>query len=415
MARVPSRLHVGKKVKPFPADIPAGLEDGDNSRLEKQYATHADTHVGTVTKRQRRDKRGRFGYDRGPRSLLGRFPFVTVSNRYLDALQGHRAEITLRQLRRDLNTIRQDLDALNGIGKVTTTDPERFTVEDIAAIIGYWRTRLKRGRNAKNVGGKLDPTSQTHLWRALKGLLEYAGNGAVGQLKTLPYVELPRTLDKPIDTLTDEGHQRLRVASETIRGWRGTVARFLIDFCPGTGLRPKEVRLQEAACVDLLKLEGLVCHPKGEGRYAAPHEDLFPLTPLAEQALRDFLLERERFLDDESHPALVPFRDFAGTLGYWPDSSLRKIMADLRKASGVQVSLQTCRATFGQWGIDRGAETQDVSRAMRHKTTVTTERYYARVRPKDALARVKEAFGAARLIERETHGIERRRPDSFDP
>lgn len=52
------------------------------------------------------------------------------------------------------------------------------------------------------------------------GLLEYTGNGAAGQRKLLPYVELPHTLNKPIDTLTGEDHQRLHAGAETIRGWR---------------------------------------------------------------------------------------------------------------------------------------------------------------------------------------------------
>lgn len=322
---------------------------------------------------------------------MGRYPFAVVASNYLHALEDHRARTTLVQLKRDLNTIRTDVEAL--AGRLTTTDPARMSVDDLAVILGHWRVRPKRGPNARFTEGTLDPTSQTHLWRALKGLLQFAGNGAVGQLKTLPYVEPPTVLEKPIDTLSEEDFQRLRAAAETIPGFRGKVARFVLDFCVGTGLRPKEIRLQELGCVDLLRGEGIVCHPKGEGKYAVAHRDPFPLTALAEHALRDFLPEREAYLDGQEHPALIPTRSQGGTqVMYWPDSSFRKLMADLRKASGVKVNLQELRATFGQRAIDRRVDPQDVSRAMRHKTTVTTERYYARVRPKDALARLKQAF-----------------------
>ncbi len=120
------------------------------------------------------------------------------------------------------------------------------------------------------------------------------------------------------------------------------------------------------------------------------------MTDEAEQALRDFFVKRERFLDGRQHPALIPFEKGNGSLDYWPESSLRKLIADLRRASGVKVNLQEFRSTFGQWAIDGGARTESVSRAMRHRTTSTTERYYARVRPEPALDEVRRALAARR-------------------
>ena len=117
----------------------------------------------------------------------------------------------------------------------------------------------------------------------------------------------------------------------------------------------------------------------------------------AERALTDFLPERARFLDEETCNLLIPYRDFQGELTAWPESSLRKLMTALSKASGVHVSLQEFRATFGQRAIDSGASVQAVSRCMRHKTTVTTERYYARMRPDDAMNEVRGVLN--RLVE----------------
>ncbi len=42
--------------------------------------------------------------------------------------------------------------------------------------------------------------------------------------------------------------------------------------------------------------------------------------------------------------------------------------------------------------IDREIPIEKVSRAMRHKSTKTTEEYYARVRRKKAFADIKAAF-----------------------
>jgi hypothetical protein len=103
----------------------------------------------------------------------------------------------------------------------------------------------------------------------------------------------------------------------------------------------------------------------------------------------DFLPDRTAFLDGEGSNLLVPYRNMRGEIGGWPESSLRKLMSDLSKASGIHVRLQEFRATFGQRAIDRGASVQAVSRCMRHKTTVTTERYYARMRPDDAMDEVR--------------------------
>ncbi|MCI4371165.1 MAG: site-specific integrase [Thermoplasmata archaeon] len=332
-----------------------------------------------------------------PRTF-GRFPFAALTNKYLEALSNHRAATTLVQLRRDLRTISLDVKDLFDSGRLTTSNPKAMTVNDIAAIIGFWRIRPKRGPNARFAGGTLDRTSQTHLWRALKGLLEYVGNGAVGQLKTLPHVETPRTLDKPIDTLSEEDLQRLRAAADSIRGWRGAAARFLVDFCPGTALRPKEVRLQELACIDARKHAGIVCHPKGEGTYAAAHTAPFVIDAVAGRALAEFLPERAKFLDGEASLLLIPYRNFTGEVDGWPESSLRKLMSDLSKTSGVHVSLQEFRATFGQRAIDNGASIEAVSRCMRHKTTVTTERFYARMRPDNAMDEVRGALNRNRPV-----------------
>lgn len=66
--------------------------------------------------------------------------------------------------------------------------------------------------------GKLDPTSQNHLYRALKGLLEFCSNGAITQLKTRPYVQVPKPIEKPIRILSEIELERLRVAADSMDG-----------------------------------------------------------------------------------------------------------------------------------------------------------------------------------------------------
>jgi len=304
----------------------------------------------------------------------------------------------LEQLGRDFRTIGEDLRALRAGGRIRSTNPYKISVDDLAAILAYWRTRPRRGRGL--AGGILDTTSQAHLFRALKGLLEFCGNGAAGQLKARPHVQVPRTLNKPIRALSDYELARLRASADTIPGWHGAVARFLVAFCPATGLRPKEIRFQELKCVDLKSRRVLVCRPKGEGRYAAPHAEYAPIGEDAVEPFLDFLQEREAFLGGETYEALIPFRCADGRLDYWPETMMRKLKKKLEEASGVKFQIRTFRATFGQRALDGGARIEAVSRAMRHRTTRTTEMYYARVRPDRALEEVRQALAPLDSIPR---------------
>ena len=111
----------------------------------------------------------------------------------------------------------------------------------------------------------------------------------------------------------------------------------------------------------------------------------------------DFAAEREEFLAGEMHSALLPYRHENGRLDYWPEACLRKLKSDLEKTSGVRFKIKTFRATMGQMALDNGAAIQDVSRALRHSSTAITERYYARVRPKMAIERVRQALSKPRI------------------
>lgn len=64
-----------------------------------------------------------------------------------------------------------------------------------------------------------------------------------------------------------------------------------------------------------------------------------------------------------------------GTFGYWSDAYFGKLKAEIQKASGVQFSLKTFRATFALMAKNKGASIEAVSRALRHRNTMRTERY----------------------------------------
>ncbi len=159
---------------------------------------------------------------------------------------------------------------------------------------------------------------------------------------------------------------------------------------PASGLRRKEFRLAQKKDLDLARGRILVTHPKGEGAWAVP--DFAPIPKAVRSAVEDFLAERRAYLGETDNEWLVPYRRADGTLGPWSDPMLTKLVTELKRRSGVDFSLKTFRATFAQLGVDGGARIEAVSRAMRHRTTKTTEAYYARIRSDDAFHEIEKAF-----------------------
>ncbi len=89
-----------------------------------------------------------------------------------------------------------------------------------------------------------------------------------------------------------------------------------------------------------------------------------------------------------------------GAADYWTDGMWGKVKAEAERWCGVKFRIQMLRATFGQMCIDWGGRSDAVSRALRHKTTRTTELYYARIRPDHAFRLLEQAYEGAHKEER---------------
>lgn len=318
-------------------------------------------------------------------------PFVAATNAYLAGVRAYYSESTLERARRDLRTIRLDMEQLAASGKVSTFSPRALSEHDIEALLVLWRTRTirRRGRDRP-----LSLASQAHLLKTLNNLLCYNDNNIVGAMKRKKHVRMPKELtDTPIRVLSASELERVRRAADGFEGWRGSVVRFLVAFLPATGLRPKEVRLARFEDMDLDSWTIAVAHPKGERSWAsAGHRTV--ILPSAEEAVRDLLRDRAELLKGRTCEWLIPMPK--GWYGEgqefvpWPDACLRKMASDLREASGVRFAMKDMRSTFAQTAKDADVSIEAVSRAMRHKSTKTTERYYARMRPEQAFRELRE-------------------------
>ncbi len=331
---------------------------------------------------------------------------------------------TRARILRNLRTIEDDLKTLNEPvvqpdgsklmpGPGLATAPGRIGEEHIAQLGLVWD------------GRGLDQSTQRKYLQDLDSFLTWVTGqpSVVTRARKLRHFRMPRAVRKSIQTLDDDDLDRLRAAAEVMasegyhNGWRGKVARFLVEFLPATGLRPKEVLGARLADVNLGKRRVRVAHPKGEGRWASDAEAA-PLPPAVHQAVIGFLADRAAYLKGESCEWLLPLRKtvpisapdgaqvrdaegaplWASVLGPWTDTVLRKLAADLRERTagpgqpGVEFSWKTMRATFGQRARDAGARIDEVSRAMRHASTKTTEEFYARVSAGAALEAVNRAL-----------------------
>ena len=353
---------------------------------------HAETHGtprGWVRNPRGNTARARRRSRRRVRAMA--HPFVVATKTYLDGVKAYYNDGTLQRTKRDLHTIRLDLETLAENHKVSTMSPRVMSEHDVEALLILWRTRAIRRRGG---GRPLSLTSQSHLLKALNNMMCYFGNTVVEMMRKKHHVRFPSTpKDKPIRVLSGDELARIRRAADTLEGWRGSVARFLVAFLPATGLRPKEVRLSRFEDLDLDSWTVGIAHPKGEGSWASSGNRAVIL-PEAEQATEDFLRDRAAHISGRTCELLIPTSWPDDDQGFkpWSEASLRKIVSELVKLSGVRFSLKDFRSTFGQNAKDHGVSIEAVSRAMRHASTVTTERYYARMRPQSAFRELRAKF-----------------------
>lgn len=308
---------------------------------------------------------------------------------YLKAIRSYYAPKTLQTMERGFRTIHRAFLELKDKGKVSTTNPRKLTKDDIAAFLDWMRTRRTRQ------GISLAHGTQANYLDYLNGFLRFENNGVIDQMRKLHYVRFPQKVSTEVRVLSESRVEEIRLKLRTMPGYEGAVARFMVAMYAYSGLRRSELRRARLMdlCIDNWTI--LVAHPKGESSWAvaAPAKILQP----ARETVVKFLADRSRYLADseiESCEALVP-KVTDGVADYWTDGMWGKVKAKAEKWCGVKFRIRTLRATFGQMCIDWGGRPDAVSRALRHKTTRTTELYYARIRPDHAFRLLDQAYDSA--------------------
>lgn len=354
-----------------PVHVNTGGEDGDNSPPGDNNETQTYTHLG------RRGRSGHKGRKRRPRSM-GRYPFLTRLRVFLEEVRPFYAPLSHQGLGRQLRQIHRVLQELKAKGLVITTSPGAIGQREIGALLDWMNAR--DGLRTRPLSAR----TQKMLLSALSVFLEHVGNPILAQMRSRHMIRLQSASSGPLPRPSEEEVQEIasRLAEAAAAGDLGALGVLgLVLLGAYAGLRPKEARLAGRGDLSTRYWELMVMHPKGEGSWGAPRRTT--IVPMGRQAVADFLDLRARELEkrgiqDSKELPLVPCFRADGTVSRWSSTYAHEKKGELEVTFGLRFDYRSMRRSFGQNAIDRGARIDSVSVALGHKSTTTTEAYYAR-------------------------------------
>ncbi|MBR6038197.1 MAG: site-specific integrase [Candidatus Methanomethylophilaceae archaeon] len=172
--------------------------------------------------------------------------------------------------------------------------------------------------------------------------------------------------------------------------WRILVGCTIVVLGFSCGLRPQEIRQLYADGVHLNGPHSVVYveHVKGEGSWG--HARHAPVMDGAEEILEKYLTEREKKLRACKKTTRAMFTPLDRDGEFYTQQGLVGFKKDVEDALGTKFELRSARRAFGQRLINSGNRIEDVSVAMGHASTKTTEGYYARSKEGAAFQRILE-------------------------
>ncbi|MHC1680193.1 MAG: tyrosine-type recombinase/integrase [Methanomassiliicoccales archaeon] len=306
------------------------------------------------------------GRKRGPRSM-GRYPFLAWKNKYLETTEGNFTEATRKEYDRRYRRIHQEMTLLVEKGKMTTTNPEKMTTQDILRFMGHLRSK------------GVKESERCHDLSALKSLFALVGNPAVEQFKIKYKSMVPTRRQGRFPPIEDTDFETIIKASEKVRddNWRMLQAYAVVILSICAGLRNKELRLSDVFDLDTNDWIFHARRVKGEDTYGQARD--IPIRKEGRKLLVRYLRVRDQMVADRCpdnkalFPALGDKHD-----GYYVGNSLQKMKVLVEQETGIKFDLRMCRRTFGQLALDEGMSIESVSGFMGHNNTKTTENNYCR-------------------------------------
>lgn len=310
---------------------------------------------------------------------MGRYPLVAVVNQYLEKRSIVVKKSTLDNETRILRYMAKEIQVLADSGKMSTTNPKKMVARDIKTY-------------SDHLAGKVNADTRRKYLQYLNGLLLFAGNPVMGQMKREGF-RIPRGSRKPIRSLDDGELDAIQGAAKELEGWMGARAAFLSVCYPATGARPSELRLSHFEDLNVKTWRLWIRHPKGEGSWGEPRT--VPVMPKYRKDILRYLKQREAYLRScglSRATYLIPRCD-GGKDTYYSSNAFRKLKKEVQEICGVEFKLKDFRPTFAQVTIDIDSNLlPDVSTALGHSSTKTTQRYYAQISCDHAAKRLEDAW-----------------------
>ena len=303
---------------------------------------------------------------------MTRYPFRSQAQKFLLEYRHVYSKLTYDERERRLRRMERDLESLWKEKKISSIDPAKMTHQDVKAYYG-----LLRGRMSAN--------GISHELGALHSLCQFCGNQCVETArKRYPLMQGHRT-HRRLPTVPIHDVYKIFEAGIKKDGFIALrdYALVVINIC--AGLRPIEI---EYALRDNLDLdEGMiyVSVVKGRGTYGEPRT--VPIHPDGLPILRKYVEARDKSIkgSDYLFPTATHDRPLAS-------NSLRRFKRRVEQELDCEITFQSGRRTYGQWLIDDSIPAETVSLNMGHRTSRTTETFYARQRESVAIEITKKAW-----------------------
>ena len=305
----------------------------------------------------------------------GRYPFMTAATIYLERKGVSFSDDTREVRARSYTRVTRELVALRAAGKMTTTNPQFMTEDDVLA---YKHFIAAKGINTE---------TQRKQLQYLDEVCKSTGNRVVTLLKERgePWPGKVRHVDH---TIEEQNLMKIIQSASEMEGWRGAICYLIASLYPGTGARPSELR--EAQIEDLYRKDKngeeawffFVRHPKGEGKWGQQRNQW--VLPFAYPAIHRYLAARTEYLAEHGKTEsqnLFPCLYYKDDDHPYSEKEFRVLKALIEKKCGIKFQIKDYRPSWGQLLLDCDSkETGTVSVLMGHASTKTTEQYYARVK-----------------------------------
>lgn len=285
--------------------------------------------------------------------------FAETVEIFLEEYSRTYAESTMKARRRELMQLCRTVERLRLDGRISTQDPVRMTLEDVAEI-------------ASEVGGwGCSVNTRAHVLGRLNMICRFCGNMSVEHAKIRYPTLFPPKRDTRLGVLSDRDVEALFSYAERCEWFAGMRSCVSVIIPVSTGLRPQEVRMvrDRDFSDDLSELR--VWSPKGADLYGEVRT--VPVHPRAVPIITRYL--------SAFHGAGGSGYLFQNARGEPVSGNTQRMWRrSVSMATGVEFDHRALRRTWGQALLDAGVSEEEVSVLLGHASTATTSRYYARTR-----------------------------------